>query len=80
MDALFKCVTKDLGFSEGKPVAAFTLYNCLLHWKSFEAEKTSIFDRLIQLIGSELEVTFCLLKPFFHLFVRGKSVSDLGFV
>ncbi|KAH1045235.1 hypothetical protein GLYMA_09G282500v4 [Glycine max] len=55
VDALFKCVTKDLGFSEGKPVAAFTLYNCLLHWKSFEAEKTSIFDHLIQLIGSELE-------------------------
>ncbi|XP_027362425.1 myosin-10-like [Abrus precatorius] len=55
VDILFKCVTKDLGFSEGKPVAAFTLYNCLLHWKSFEAEKTSIFDRLIQLIGSEIE-------------------------
>ncbi|XP_061374694.1 myosin-6-like [Gastrolobium bilobum] len=55
VDALFKCVTKDLGFSEGKPVAAFTLYNCLLHWKSFEAEKTSIFDRLIQLIGSAIE-------------------------
>ncbi|XP_068461753.1 myosin-8-like [Phaseolus vulgaris] len=55
VDILFKCVTKDLGFSEGKPVAAFTLYNCLLHWKSFEAEKTSIFDRLIQIIGSEIE-------------------------
>ncbi|XP_029126576.1 myosin-7 [Cajanus cajan] len=55
IEALFKCVTKDLGFCEGKPVAAFTLYNCLLHWKSFEAEKTSIFDRLIQLIGSEIE-------------------------
>ncbi|RDY08630.1 Myosin-7, partial [Mucuna pruriens] len=55
VDALFSCVTKDLGFCEGKPVAAFTLYNCLLHWKSFEAEKTSIFDRLIQLIGSQIE-------------------------
>ncbi|XP_058724156.1 myosin-7-like [Vicia villosa] len=55
IDALFKCVIKDLGFSEGKPVAAFTLYNCLLHWKSFEADKTSIFDRLIQLIGSAIE-------------------------
>jgi len=65
-------VTKDLGFSEGKPVAAFTLYNCLLHWKSFEAEKTSIFDRLIQIIGSEIEVNFYLLKLFLHLFVRGK--------
>ncbi|KAK7310414.1 hypothetical protein RJT34_07924 [Clitoria ternatea] len=55
VDALFKCVIKDLGFSDGKPVAAFTLYNCLLHWKIFEAEKTSIFDHLIQLIGSAIE-------------------------
>ena len=55
VDTLFKCLTKDLGFSEGKPVAAFTLYNCLLHWKSFEADKTSIFDHLIQLIGSAIE-------------------------
>ncbi|KAK7273729.1 hypothetical protein RIF29_14791 [Crotalaria pallida] len=55
IDALFKCVTKDLGFSEGKPVAAFTIYNSLLHWKTFEAEKTSIFDHLIQLIGSAIE-------------------------
>ncbi|WJX10583.1 hypothetical protein P8452_01285 [Trifolium repens] len=56
VETLFKCVTKeDLGFCEGKPVAAFTLYNCLLHWKSFEAEKTSIFDRLIMLIGSAIE-------------------------
>ncbi|XP_050887190.1 myosin-6 isoform X1 [Lathyrus oleraceus] len=55
VDALFKCVVKDIGFSDGKPVAAFTLYNCLLHWKSFEADKTSIFDRLIQLIGSAIE-------------------------
>lgn len=57
-------MAKDLGFSEGKPVAAFTIYNCLLHWRFFEAEKTSIFDRLIQLIGSAIEVTCCLLKSF----------------
>ncbi|MED6185847.1 hypothetical protein PIB30_060943 [Stylosanthes scabra] len=55
IETLFKCVQKELGFSEGKPVAAFTLYNCLLHWRCFEAEKTSIFDRLIQLIGSAIE-------------------------
>ncbi|KAF6164990.1 hypothetical protein GIB67_005359, partial [Kingdonia uniflora] len=28
---------------------------CLLHWKSFEAERTSVFDRLIQMIGSAIE-------------------------
>lgn len=56
VDALIKCVTQDIGFSEGKPVAAFTIYKCLLHWRSFEAERTSVFDRLIQMIGSAIEV------------------------
>lgn len=55
VDALIDCVSKNLGYCEGKPVAAFTIYKCLLHWKSFEAEKTSVFDRLIQLIGSAIE-------------------------
>ncbi|KAG2727726.1 hypothetical protein I3760_01G171400 [Carya illinoinensis] len=55
VDALIQCVTQDLGFSEGKPVGAFTIYKCLLHWRSFEAERTSVFDRLIQLIGSAIE-------------------------
>uniref|UniRef100_A0A7N0USH1 Uncharacterized protein n=2 Tax=Kalanchoe fedtschenkoi TaxID=63787 RepID=A0A7N0USH1_KALFE len=55
IDALLKCVTEDLGFSNGKPVAAFTIYKCLVHWKSFESERTSVFDRLIQMIGSAFE-------------------------
>jgi len=57
VDALISCVMKNIGFSQGKPVAAFTIYKCLLHWKSFEAERTSVFDRLIQMIGSAIEVT-----------------------
>ncbi|KAF6142952.1 hypothetical protein GIB67_003908 [Kingdonia uniflora] len=28
---------------------------CLLHWKSFEAERTSVFDPLIQMISSAIE-------------------------
>ncbi|KAF3652096.1 Myosin-7 [Capsicum annuum] len=55
VDILIKCVSQDLGFSEGKPVAAFTIYKCLLHWNSFEADKTNVFDRLIQMIGSSIE-------------------------
>ncbi|XP_049407096.1 myosin-6-like isoform X4 [Solanum stenotomum] len=55
VDILIKCVGQDLGFSEGKPVAAFTIYKCLLNWNSFEAEKTNVFDRLIQMIGSAIE-------------------------
>ncbi|KAJ7977136.1 Myosin [Quillaja saponaria] len=55
VDALINCVMKNIGYSHGKPVAAFTIYKCLLHWKSFEAERTSVFDRLIQMIGSAIE-------------------------
>ncbi|XP_047179632.1 myosin-6-like [Vigna umbellata] len=55
VDSLVNCVMKNIGFSHGKPIAAFTIYKCLLHWKSFEAERTSVFDRLIQMIGSEIE-------------------------
>jgi myosin-5 len=81
VDALIDCVSKNLGYCGGKPVAAFTIYKCLLHWKSFEAEKTSVFDRLIQLIGSAIEVIwnlYCglsaLLEPevqldFFYIYI-----------
>ncbi|KAF5935257.1 hypothetical protein HYC85_026386 [Camellia sinensis] len=40
-DMLIKCITQDLGFSGGKPIAACVIYKCLLHWRSFEVERTS---------------------------------------
>ncbi|KAI4340291.1 hypothetical protein MLD38_025142 [Melastoma candidum] len=55
ISALIDCMKKNIGFSQGKPVATFTIYKCLLHWKSFEADRTSVFDRLIQMIGSAIE-------------------------
>ncbi|CAI0473412.1 unnamed protein product [Linum tenue] len=54
-DMLLKCVSQDLGFSGGKPVAASLIYKCLLQWRSFEVERTNIFDRIIQAIGSAIE-------------------------
>ncbi|XP_012569386.1 myosin-6-like isoform X1 [Cicer arietinum] len=54
-DSLVNCVSKNIGFNHGKPIAAFTIYKCILHWKSFESERTSVFDRLIQMIGSAIE-------------------------
>lgn len=56
-DLLIKCISQDLGFSGGKPVAACLIYKCLLHWRSFEVERTSIFDRIIQTISGAIEVT-----------------------
>ncbi|EEC73364.1 hypothetical protein OsI_07592 [Oryza sativa Indica Group] len=55
VDALINCVTENIGFSEGKPIAAITIYKCLVHWKIFETEKTSVFDRLIQIFGSAMQ-------------------------
>ncbi|XP_034913353.1 myosin-17 [Populus alba] len=55
-DLLIKCVSQNLGFSGGKPVAACLIYKCLLHWRSFEVERTTVFDRIIQTIASSIEV------------------------
>ncbi|KAI5585214.1 hypothetical protein BDE02_06G130500 [Populus trichocarpa] len=55
-DLLIKCVSQNLGFSGGKPVAACVIYKCLLHWRSFEVERTTVFDRIIQTIASSIEV------------------------
>ncbi|KAI3874409.1 hypothetical protein MKW92_047464 [Papaver armeniacum] len=55
-DLLIKCISQDLGFSGGKPIAACVIYKSLLHWRSFEVERTTVFDRIIQTIGSAIEV------------------------
>ncbi|XP_073150991.1 myosin-17-like [Henckelia pumila] len=56
-DLLIKCISQDLGFSGGKPVAACVIYKCLLHWRSFEVERTTVFDRIIQTVASAIEGT-----------------------
>ncbi|KHG16924.1 Myosin-J heavy chain [Gossypium arboreum] len=55
-DILIKCISQNLGFSGSKPIAACVIYKCLLHWRSFEVEKTTVFDRIIQTIASSIEV------------------------
>ncbi|GKC49716.1 putative myosin ATPase [Tanacetum coccineum] len=50
-ELLIKCIKQDLGFSSGKPVAACLIYNSLLHWRSFEDKRTTIFDRITQTIA-----------------------------
>ncbi|KAB2072427.1 hypothetical protein ES319_A07G014900v1 [Gossypium barbadense] len=55
-DILIKCILQNLGFSGSKPIAACVIYKCLLHWRSFEVEKTTVFDRIIQTIASSIEV------------------------
>ncbi|GAB2298327.1 hypothetical protein Dimus_032396 [Dionaea muscipula] len=54
-DLLIRCVAQQLGFSKGRPIAACIIYKCLKQWRSFEVEKTSIFDRIVQTIGHAIE-------------------------
>ncbi len=55
-DLLIRCIAQHLGFAGNRPVAACIIYKCLLHWRSFEVERTSVFDRIIQTIGHAIEV------------------------
>lgn len=56
-DLLIRCIAQHLGYAGNRPVAACVIYKCLLHWRSFEVERTSVFDRIIQTIGHAIEVT-----------------------
>ncbi|KAH0866065.1 hypothetical protein HID58_083276 [Brassica napus] len=55
-ELLLKSISEDIGFSEGKPVAACLIYKCLIHWRSFEVERTNIFNRIIETIASAIEM------------------------
>uniref|UniRef100_A0A0E0GTN2 Cysteine synthase n=1 Tax=Oryza nivara TaxID=4536 RepID=A0A0E0GTN2_ORYNI len=51
-DVLIKSLAEDRRFDNGRPAAACIVYKSLLHWHSFEAEKTNIFDRIIHTIST----------------------------
>uniref|UniRef100_A0A0E0P479 Myosin motor domain-containing protein n=2 Tax=Oryza rufipogon TaxID=4529 RepID=A0A0E0P479_ORYRU len=85
VEALINCVVENVGFSEGKPVAAVTIYKCLLHWRTFEAEKTNVFDRLIQIFGSAMQkqesnadLAYWLSNSSSLLIILQKSLKPVG--
>ena len=55
-EILLRCIKENLGFKDGKPVAACIIYKCLLHWRAFESERTAIFDHVIEAINDVLKV------------------------
>nr|CAD1818986.1 unnamed protein product [Ananas comosus var. bracteatus] len=85
VNTLINFVVQNSGLTQGKPVAGLTIYKCLLHWKLFEAEKTSVFDRLIQMIGSAIEnlesnehLAYWLSNASALLFLLQKSLKAAG--
>ncbi|KAG9458232.1 hypothetical protein H6P81_002740 [Aristolochia fimbriata] len=55
-ELLLKCIKGNLGFKDGKPVAACVIYKCLFHWHAFEAERTTMFDYIIAGINDAIKV------------------------
>ncbi|KAL3655801.1 hypothetical protein CASFOL_000197 [Castilleja foliolosa] len=51
LEVLSRCIKENLGFKDGKPVAACVIYKWLLHWHAFESERTAIFDFIIESIN-----------------------------
>lgn len=45
----------DLGFQDGKPVAAVIVFRSFVHWKAIQQEKGTIFDRVSEAIGLQIE-------------------------
>ncbi|XP_024015742.1 myosin-11 isoform X2 [Eutrema salsugineum] len=54
-ELLIRCIVQHLGFQGKRPITACIIYKCLLQWRSFEVERTSVFDRIIQTIGHAIE-------------------------
>jgi len=56
-EILLRSIKEDLGFKDGKPIAACVIYKLLIHWHSFEAERTSLFDHIIEGINDVIKVS-----------------------
>jgi hypothetical protein len=70
-DLLIRCIVQHLGFAGNRPVAACIIYKCLLHWRSFEVERTSVFDRIIQTIGHAIEVKIIQCNIITGIYIYG---------
>ncbi|RAL52847.1 hypothetical protein DM860_007615 [Cuscuta australis] len=55
-EVLSQCIKENLGFQDGKPVAACLIFTCLLRWRAFEAEKTPIFEFIVETINGVIQV------------------------
>jgi myosin-5 len=54
-EKLMACVAEEIGFHKERPLAACIIFRSLLHWEAFNAERTNVFDRIINTMGGLLE-------------------------
>lgn len=46
---------ENLGFHQGRPLAAIIIFRCCLQWKTFQADRTVLFDKIINTVGTQIE-------------------------
>ena len=54
-ERLLTAIKEDLGFDNGRPVAAVMIFRSILQWKTLQADRTQLFDKIIASIGSAVE-------------------------
>ena len=55
-ERLITAISENLGFHSGRPVAAVTIFRCCLQWKTFQADRGPLFDRIMATVGSQVEL------------------------
>ena len=51
-ERLLAALPTPMGFHKGRPLAALVVFRCCLQWRAFQADRTSVFDRIIHVRGS----------------------------
>lgn len=54
-EKLLAVITENLGFHNHRPVAAVLIFRSCLQWKAFQADRTSLFDKIINTMGGQIE-------------------------
>eukprot|EP01025_Chloroclados_australasicus_P055566 TRINITY_DN6759_c0_g1_i2.p1 TRINITY_DN6759_c0_g1~~TRINITY_DN6759_c0_g1_i2.p1 ORF type:complete len:1608 (-),score=236.01 TRINITY_DN6759_c0_g1_i2:671-5494(-) len=54
-ESLLNCIQSNIGFHHGRPLAALIIFRCCIQWKSFKADRTTLFDRIINTMGNQIE-------------------------
>ena len=54
-ERLLAALGSNLGFHKGRPLAAIVVFRCCLQWRAFQADRTSLFDRIMGVVGSQIE-------------------------
>ena len=58
LEEVLKCLSPTPGeYATPAPTVACVVFRSLMHWKSFDAERTNVFDRIVSTMGKAIEAS-----------------------